>query len=180
MRQAWELGPFAAVLQSLALDTPLLKLQNTGTKNNPVHVQLRQIWDQKIQKRQKEKKKMPFLKSQEQNLGVTRKSRYCACPHCTQHHRKGGQNHLKPPPATEHTPTLTPYKEQACPPLGEQVCNGTCYLFSLTSAASAEAQIKPYTWISCLASSQFPLIKEGQEPWSVSIITTVKTPKWWA
>ena len=29
MRQAWDLRPFAAVLQSLHLDTPLLELQNT-------------------------------------------------------------------------------------------------------------------------------------------------------
>ena len=68
MRQAWELGPFAAVLQSLALDTPLLKLQNTGTKNNPVHVQLRQIWDQKIQKRQKEKKRCHFWRAKNKTL----------------------------------------------------------------------------------------------------------------
>ena len=45
------MGPFAAVRQSLHLDTPLLELQNTkkiyGTKNNCVDVQLEQILDQK-------------------------------------------------------------------------------------------------------------------------------------
>ena len=45
-------GPFAAVLQSLHLDTPLLKLQNTKklyrTKNNWLHVQVGQILDPKI------------------------------------------------------------------------------------------------------------------------------------
>ena len=45
------MGPFAAVQQSVHLDTPLLELQNTkkiyGTKNNCVDVQLEQILDQK-------------------------------------------------------------------------------------------------------------------------------------
>ena len=44
-------GPFAAVQQSLYLDTPLLELQSMkkiyGIKNNCVHVQLEQILDQK-------------------------------------------------------------------------------------------------------------------------------------
>ena len=52
MRQAWDLGPFAAMLQSVYLDTPLLKLQNTktlcGTKNNGMHAQLGKILHQKI------------------------------------------------------------------------------------------------------------------------------------
>ena len=50
-------GPLAAVLQSLHLDTPLLKQQNTkklyGTKNNCVHAQLGQMMDDKMQKDQK-------------------------------------------------------------------------------------------------------------------------------
>ena len=63
MRQAgtWDplLGPetFAAVLQCLHLDTPLVKQQNTkklyGTKNNYVHAQLGQILDPKCTKRPK-------------------------------------------------------------------------------------------------------------------------------
>ena len=44
VRQAWDLGPFAAELQYLHLDTPLLEQQNTKklyvTKNNCVHPQL--------------------------------------------------------------------------------------------------------------------------------------------
>ena len=52
MRQAWDLGPFAAMLQSVYLDTPLLKLQNTktlcGTNNNGMHAQLGKILHQKI------------------------------------------------------------------------------------------------------------------------------------
>jgi len=51
LRQAWNLGPFVAVLKSLYLDTSLLKLQYTkklyGTKNYCVHVQLGQTLDQK-------------------------------------------------------------------------------------------------------------------------------------
>ena len=53
----WDLGPFAAVLQCLHLDTPLLKQQNTkrlyGTKTNCVHAQLGQILDPKDSKRPK-------------------------------------------------------------------------------------------------------------------------------
>ena len=52
LRQAWELGPFAAGLKSLYLDTSFLKLQYMkklyGTKNYCVHVQLGQTLNQKI------------------------------------------------------------------------------------------------------------------------------------
>ena len=52
----WDLGPFAAVLQCLHLDKPLLKQQNTkklyGAKNNYVPVQLGQILDKKIHRDQ--------------------------------------------------------------------------------------------------------------------------------
>ena len=45
----WDPRPFAAVLQSLHLDKPLLEQQNTkklyGTKNNCLHAQLGQILD---------------------------------------------------------------------------------------------------------------------------------------
>ena len=47
----WDLGLFAAVLQCLHLDTPLLEQQNTkkldGTKNNCMHMQLGQILDKR-------------------------------------------------------------------------------------------------------------------------------------
>ena len=53
----WDPGPFAAVLQCLHLDTPLLEQQNTkkpyGTKNNCMNAQLGQIMDRKIQKTEK-------------------------------------------------------------------------------------------------------------------------------
>ena len=53
----WDLGHFAAVLQSLDLDTPLLQQQNSkklhGPKNNCVPAQLGQILDPKDTKRPK-------------------------------------------------------------------------------------------------------------------------------
>lgn len=52
VRQAWELGPFEAVLQNLHPGTPLPEQQNTkklhGAKNNCAHVQLGQILNQKM------------------------------------------------------------------------------------------------------------------------------------
>ena len=51
-------GNFCSNGESSHLDTPLLEIQNTkklyGAKNNCAHIQLGQILDQKIQKRQKE------------------------------------------------------------------------------------------------------------------------------
>ena len=56
-RQAWDLGPFASVLQNLHLDKPLLERQNTKklywTKNNNLHAQLGQILDTKGTKKPK-------------------------------------------------------------------------------------------------------------------------------
>ena len=58
----WEgcgLGPFAAMLQSLHLDTPLLEQQNTkklyGTTNNCMHAQ----WGQILAPKETKKKKNP-------------------------------------------------------------------------------------------------------------------------
>ena len=66
VRQAWDLGPFAAELQYLHLDTPLLEQQNTKklyvTKNNCVHLQLGKILDPKDTKRSK----LPVLRVLEQ------------------------------------------------------------------------------------------------------------------
>ena len=57
VRQAWDLGHFAAVPQCLHLDTALLEQQNTqklyGTKNNCVRAPLGQILDQKDKKGKK-------------------------------------------------------------------------------------------------------------------------------
>ena len=68
VRQAWELGPFEAVLQNLHPGTPLPEQQNTkklhGAKNNCAHVQLGQILNQKMRRQQQQKAQLPFLKSQ--------------------------------------------------------------------------------------------------------------------
>ena len=101
--------------QSSHLDTPLLELQNTkklyGTKNNCAHVQLGQILDQKIQKRQKE----PTAISEE--LGPKPKVwQKQSAPSPTLNTTKGKADHLNYP-----TTTLTPRKEGAWPPhLGRQ------------------------------------------------------------
>ena len=68
---SWDLGPFAAVLQCLHLDKPLLQQQSTkklyGTKNNCVYVQLGQILDQKIQRRKTKQKKNKKQQQQKKN-----------------------------------------------------------------------------------------------------------------
>ena len=123
--------------------TSLSSYKIGGTKNNPVCVQLEQIWDQKIQKRQKEKKKMSFLKSQEPNLGVPSQSRYCARPGCTHHHQRGGQDHLSAPPLPQHTPTLpSPHiRNKLAPTLGSRQARGlVCSWFP---PAATGAPIKP-------------------------------------
>ena len=69
MTLCWDLQPFAAVLQCLHLDTPLLEQQNTkklyGTKNKCVHAQLGQILDPKDT--ETKKTQLPLLKRLEQN-----------------------------------------------------------------------------------------------------------------
>ena len=113
LRQAWDLGLFAAVLQSLHLDTCLLELQNTkklyGTINNCVPAQLGQILDPKDTK--DKKTLLPFLKSLEQKLGVGSKSRVLRMPPPRAlSTTKGWANHLSHPssPTPGRTPTLTP------------------------------------------------------------------------
>ena len=122
----WDLGPFAAVLQCLHLDKPLLQQQNTkklyGTKNNSVHAQLGQILRKKIQK--DSKTELPPLKSREQKQGIRNKSRVLCMPAaCTP--LEGWAEHLSRPssPTPEYTPTLTPYKEPARPALGSEQGN---------------------------------------------------------
>ena len=71
------------------------------------------------------------------------KAGYCPCPlHTTP--TKGWANHLSHPSrwTPGHTPTLTPYNEQATPPSTQEVSKETCYLFLLPPAA-AGAPIKP-------------------------------------
>ena len=106
----WDLGPWAAVLQCLHLDTPLLE-QNTkklnGTKNNGMHIQLGQTLDPKDTRRPKN----PTATFEEPGA----KAGYCSCPLHTPP-LKGWAKHLSHPSSLTpgHIPTLTPYKEQAC------------------------------------------------------------------
>ena len=88
----WDLGPFAAVLHNLHLDTLLLQQQNTkklyGTKNNCMHAQLGQTLD----KRYKETKN-PATTFEEPGAkagGWEQKQGTAHAP-CTQHHLRGGQ-----------------------------------------------------------------------------------------
>ena len=83
---------------------------------------------------------------------------------CSQHHKEVGKT-PKPLscPTPEHTPTLT-YKKPAHPASGAS--QGTYYLFSLPPATTGTPTVFP----ECLglASYQFLLTGEDQEPWSVS------------
>ena len=118
----WDLGPFAAALQCLHLDTPLLEQQNIeklyGTKNNCVHGQLEQILDPKDTKRPK-RPNCHFWGAWSKNRVSGVKAGYCICPlHTTP--PKGWGKHLSHPsgPTPGHIPTLTPYKKEV--PLGKQ------------------------------------------------------------
>ena len=89
----WDLGPFAAGLLCLHLDTPLLEQQDTkklyGIKNNCRQVQLGQILHPKDTKRPK----IPtasFEEPEEQERCWEQKQGTVHAP-CTQHHLSGGQ-----------------------------------------------------------------------------------------
>ena len=72
---SWDLGPFAAVLQCLHLDTHLLEQQNTkkprGTKKNCVHGSWDKFWTKDTETT---KTQLPLLKNLEQKRGVGSKS----------------------------------------------------------------------------------------------------------
>ena len=74
----WDLGPFAAVLQCLHLDTPLLGQQNTkklyGTKNNCMYAQLFVANSGPQRYKETKKPQLPLLKSLEKKQGVGSKS----------------------------------------------------------------------------------------------------------
>ena len=99
--------------------------------------------------------------------GPGAKAGYCACPL----HRvppKGWAKHLSHPTGQTpgHTPPI-PKKEQTHPTLGIP-STGTCHLFSRPRAAAGAPTKQNLAWISCLASDQFLLTGEGQEPWSIT------------
>ena len=83
--------PFAAVLQCLQPDPPLLKQQNKnklyGTKTNCMPTQLGQILDPND------------TESLEQKQGVRSKRRILSMSPCAHHHQRGGQNAQATPQA---------------------------------------------------------------------------------
>lgn len=92
---------------------------------------------------------------------------YCACPL----HSTTSKEWVKHPSHASdltpgHTPTLILHKEQIGTLLyeaseqGELVCSWSHLL--------QPGPQKSFVWISCLASSRFLLIGEGQEPWLVT------------
>ena len=89
MRHAWDLGPFAAVLQCLHLDTPLLKQQNAkklyGTKNN---AQLGQNYGLKTQQ---PKNSTAISEELGAKTGCREQKQGTEHAPCTQHHLRGGQ-----------------------------------------------------------------------------------------
>ena len=102
---SWDVGPFAAGLQCLHLDTPLFKQLNINTKkldetkNNCVHVQLEQMLDPKDTETKKTKTQLPLLRSLEQKQGVRSKGRVLHMPsthHTTQEVGKPPKRPLRP------------------------------------------------------------------------------------
>ena len=141
--------------QSSHLDTPLLELQNTkklyGTKNNCAHVQLGQILEQKIQKRQKE----PSAISEE--LGPKPKVwQKQSAPSPTLNTTKGKADHLNYP-----TTTLTHVrKELGLLTWGD---NRRARFTSYNQCRSPSTTLPEFLLGSL---DNFPLLGEDQEPWS--------------
>ena len=111
----WDPAPLASCLH---LDKCLLEQQKTkklyGTKNSYVHVQLRQIMDNEIQKNQKPN--CHFLKVGSKRKLLEAKAGCYAWPlHTTS--QRGGQTPLCPTPG--HTPYSSPHiSNQLSPPQG--------------------------------------------------------------
>ena len=106
-----------------------------------MHAQLGQILDKRYKKTKKAQ--LSLLKSWEQKLGGGSKTGVLRMPP-ELNTTKGWANHLSHPSSLTPgpTPTLTTYKEQACPTSGsEQASKATYYLFSLPPAA-AETPVK--------------------------------------
>ena len=101
-----------------------------GAKNNRVHVQLGQILDKRYKETQKPNCQFWRAWSKSRVL--------CHSPY-TQHLLRRGQTMQATPPAQPlDTPTLSPYKEPAHPPLlrNKQAVQGNSFLFSLPPAVA--------------------------------------------
>ena len=92
------------------------------------------------------------MKSQEQKQGTARAP-------CTQH-PKGWADHLRHPPAHPGHPYPHPHREAARLSLGSE--QGKLSFVLTLSAAVAPPPPQSLAWASCLASSQFLLIKENK------------------
>ena len=92
-----------------------------------MHMQLDQILDPQNSKRPKN----PADSYEEPGAKTERQEQKQSTAHtpCTQHHQGGGQT-------TQATPTLTPFKKQACPTIRERANKGNGRLFSLPTAAA--------------------------------------------
>ena len=108
---SWDVEPFAAGLQCLHLDTPLLEQLNINTKKldetkNCVHVQLEQMLDPKRQKKKKQKKpNCHFWEAWSKSKGWGAKAECCTCPPHSRHLRSN-----KPPkPLLGSKPWMQPY-----------------------------------------------------------------------
>ena len=136
MRQAWDVGPFAAS------DAMLVPLQISSNKMQRNYMGLKTTvcmcsWDKFQTKDTKNQKtQLPLLKNLEQKKQVLEaKAGYCSCP-LKSTPPEGQAKHLSHPsgPTPGHTPTLNPYKKQTHPSLREKVSKETSCLFLLLPA----------------------------------------------
>ena len=140
--ETW-VGPFAAALQSLQIDTPPLEIQNSkkpyGTKNKCVHA----LGWSCTKRYEMTKNKIKTISAISEELGAKNwvsgaKVGYCSCPP-NGTPQKGWANHLShlSRPTSGHTPTLTPHKEWACSPYpaGERAREHAAYFHSLLQLA---------------------------------------------
>ena len=174
----WDLAPFAAVLQCLYLHKFVLQKENTNlssrmkTKQNKTVCMHNQgkFWTKDTKRPQ-----IPTATSEEPGakIGyfyfVRSKSRVLSLLLALNTSR-GVDKPPKPPsgPIPGHTPTLTPFKVQACSPSGSEQARKTVVFSHPPPLTLASAPIKPC--MNVLSDHyQFLYIGEGQEPWLISI-----------
>ena len=130
------------MLQCLHLDTPLLKQQNTKklTKNNCVH--LGQILDPKDTKRPKSSSATFEEPGAKTGCWEQKHSTELPPAHNT---TRGVGGPPKPPsgPTPGHTPTLTPYQEQACPTLGSEQTKELLFVLSSPCCSRGRSKALP-------------------------------------